>query len=201
MRHVGEVRPLRWRDHSRKRRRRSSSPPTAPKMAAPPPPEPPPVSALPGAESGRNGGGAAGGARREGSAANSAGESEPLESASRRVKNAAQLEAVGEAVAAVAPTAQEAVGEADELVEPAEETITMLMNTFETCKTVYEKPTKEQDEWYYYCGKVIDQISQTEEFQTSREDLYELVIANLLEHLSFDESITLLNYLYEKNNR
>jgi hypothetical protein len=94
-----------------------------------------------------------------------------------------------------------AMAEADELVDPAEETITMLMNTFETCKTVYEKPTKEQDEWYYYCGKVIDQISQTEEFQTSREDLYELVIANLLEHLSFDESITLLNYLYEKNNR
>jgi hypothetical protein len=97
--------------------------------------------------------------------------------------------------------AGQAVAEADELVEPAEETITMLMNTFETCKTVYEKPTKEQDEWYYYCGKVINQISQTEEFQTSREDLYELVIANLLEHLSFDETITLLNYLYEKNNR
>jgi hypothetical protein len=81
-----------------------------------------------------------------------------------------------------------------------EEIITMLSNTFDTCKIVHEKPTKEQEEWYYYCGKVINQISQTEEFQTSREELYELVIANLLEHLSFEESMTLLNYLYHKNN-
>jgi hypothetical protein len=95
----------------------------------------------------------------------------------------------------------DAASVADEPVNTAEETITMLMDTFETCKTVYEKPTKEQDEWYYYCGKVIQQISQTDEFQTSKEDLYELIIANLLEHLSFDETITLLNYLYEKNNR
>jgi hypothetical protein len=77
--------------------------------------------------------------------------------------------------------------------------ITTLSDTFETCKTVYEKPTKDQDEWYYYCGKVIDQISQTEEFQITKEQLYPLVVANLLEHLFFDDSLKLVNYLYEKN--
>jgi hypothetical protein len=76
----------------------------------------------------------------------------------------------------------------------------MLFDTFETCKTVFDKPTKEQDEWYYYCGKVINQISQTEEFQTSLVELHELVVANLLEHLSFEESKDLLNHLYQKNN-
>jgi Cdc6-like AAA superfamily ATPase len=81
-----------------------------------------------------------------------------------------------------------------------DEMIITLFNTFETCKTVHEKPTKDQDEWYYYCGKVINQISQTDEFQTTREELYELVIANLLEHLLFEGSLSLLNYLYQKNN-
>lgn len=81
-----------------------------------------------------------------------------------------------------------------------DEIITMLSNTFDTCKVIHDKPTKEQEEWYYYCGKVINQISQTEEFQISREELYELIVANLLEHLSFEESMTLLNYLYHKNN-
>ena len=78
--------------------------------------------------------------------------------------------------------------------------IVTLSDTFETCKTVYDKPTKEQDEWYYYCGKVIDQISQTEEFHTTREQLYTLVISNLLEHLFFEDSLKLVNYLYQKNN-
>ena len=92
-----------------------------------------------------------------------------------------------------------AVPEPDE-TNVSEDIITMLSNTFDTCKLVHEKPTKEQEEWYYYCGKVINQISQTEEFQISREELYELIVANLLEHLSFEESMTLLNYLYHKNN-
>ena len=87
-----------------------------------------------------------------------------------------------------------------EIVNDVEEMITTLSNTFETCKTVYEKPTKEQDEWYYYCGKVINQISQTEEFHITREEVHELVIANLLEHLLFEGGLTLLNYLYQKNN-
>ena len=78
--------------------------------------------------------------------------------------------------------------------------ITTLADTFETCKTVFDKPTKDQDEWYYYCGKVIDKISQTEEFQITKDQLYELVVANLLEHLLFDDSLQLVNYLYKKNN-
>ena len=87
-----------------------------------------------------------------------------------------------------------------EPVNEIEDLITTLTNTFETCLTVYEKPTKEQDEWYYYCGKVIDQISQTEEFQITKEQLHELIVANLLEHLLFNDSLRLVNYLYEKNN-
>ena len=100
-----------------------------------------------------------------------------------------------EAGAAVVPP-----GPTDAARTEVDDLIATLSDTFETCKTIYEKPTKEQDEWYYYCGKVIDQISQTEEFQTTKEQLYTLVIANLLEHLFFEDSLKLVNYLYEKNN-
>jgi Cdc6-like AAA superfamily ATPase len=84
---------------------------------------------------------------------------------------------------------------------PIDKLITTLMNTFETCQTVYEKTTKDQDEWYYYCGKILNQISQTEEFQITKDQLLELVVANLVEHLFYDDSLLLLNYLYHKNNR
>ena len=87
-----------------------------------------------------------------------------------------------------------------ESVNKVEKIITTLSITFDTCKTVYEKPTKEQEEWYYYCGKVINKISQTEEFHITQEEVHELVIDNLLEHLLFEGSIILLNYLYQKNN-
>jgi hypothetical protein len=112
----------------------------------------------------------------------------------------AEAEPVVSVPVSAAVSAAAAMPEPDIAANAVEEIITMLSNTFDTCKIVHEKPTKEQEEWYYYCGKVINQISQTEEFQTSREELYELVIANLLEHLSFEESMTLLNYLYHKNN-
>jgi Cdc6-like AAA superfamily ATPase len=72
-------------------------------------------------------------------------------------------------VSASVSAASAAVPESDIAANAVEEIITMLSNTFDTCKIVHEKPTKEQEEWYYYCGKVITQISQTEEFQTSRE--------------------------------
>ena len=101
---------------------------------------------------------------------------------------------------AAAPTAPVAPTAPTAPANEIDDFIVTLSDTFETCKTVYEKPTKEQDEWYYYCGKVIDQISQTDEFQTTKEQLYALVIANLLEHLFFDDSLKLINYLYEKNN-
>jgi hypothetical protein len=84
--------------------------------------------------------------------------------------------------------------------QTAEDTVVMLSNTFDTCNTVFEKPTKDQDEWYYYCGKVMQQISQTEEFQTSKEEMHEMIVANLVEHLSFEESKSILNYLFRKNN-
>jgi hypothetical protein len=104
------------------------------------------------------------------------------------------------AAASASASASALSNEVEEPVPTAENTVIMLFNTFETCKTIIEKPTKEQDDWYYYCGKVIQQISQTEEFQISLDELHELVVANLVEHLSFEESIDLLNYLYQKNN-
>ncbi len=109
----------------------------------------------------------------------------------------------GNVVAPSAASAGEAVS-VSVSAEPDEsridDLIATLSDTFETCKTIYEKPTKEQSEWYYYCGKVIDQISQTDEFHTTREQLYSLVVSNLLEHLFFDDSLALVNYLYQKNN-
>jgi hypothetical protein len=113
---------------------------------------------------------------------------------------AASAAADGEIVSEQMEAEAESEAEAEAPLTKEEEIITMLSNTFDTCNTVFEKPTKEQDEWYYYCGKVIRQISQTEEFQISKEELQELVVANLVEHLSFEESKTLLNYLFRKNN-
>ena len=109
---------------------------------------------------------------------------------------AVEAAAAPENVAAPAPEAEAEDPPGNEIAD----FIATLSDTFETCKTIYEKPTKEQDEWYYYCGKVIDQISQTEEFHTTREQLYPLVISNLLEHLFFEDSLKLINYLYQKNN-
>ena len=129
----------------------------------------------------------------------------PAVAASTAVPNKKVVErlALNAAAAAAAPVraAEAQVPEPElETANSVEEMIATLSNTFETCKTVYEKPTKEQEEWYYYCGKVINQISQTEEFHITREEVHELVIANLLEHLLFEGSITLLNFLYKKNN-
>jgi hypothetical protein len=110
--------------------------------------------------------------------------------------SASATAAIAAAPVVVAPDAPEDDGPLSRI----DVLITTLADTFETCKTVIEKPTKDQEEWYYYCGKVIDQISQTEEFQITKDQLYELVIANLLEHLLFNDSLELVNYLYKKNN-
>jgi len=112
----------------------------------------------------------------------------------------ASADVASEVVAPEPPAPAPELAAAAEPETTSENTLGMLFDTFETCKTVIEKPTKEQDEWYYYCGKVILQISQTDEFQISMDELHELVIANLIEHLTFDESIGILNYLYQKNN-
>ena len=78
--------------------------------------------------------------------------------------------------------------------------LTRMQDTLETCKTVYDKHTKDQDDWYHYCGKVIKQISQTPEFGITEEEMHKLVIANFLEHLYIKDSKMLINYLYHKNN-
>ena len=108
--------------------------------------------------------------------------------------------APGNVVASAATTVPVSEPDDEPPVNEIVDFIATLSDTFETCKTIYEKPTKDQDEWYYYCGKVIDQISQTDEFHTTREQLYSLVISNLLEHMFFEDSLRLVNYLYQKNN-
>jgi hypothetical protein len=84
--------------------------------------------------------------------------------------------------------------------EDIQELLTTLNDTLETCKTIYEKHTKDHDEWYYYCGKVIKQLSETREFNITDEKMHDLVIANLIEHLFIKDSKLLINYLYHKNN-
>jgi hypothetical protein len=122
-------------------------------------------------------------------------------SAQEKAGRAAAASAAPAEASAAPAEASAAQVEASAAVEESdvERLITTLTNTFETCQTVYEKPTKDQEEWYYYCGKILDQISQTEEFQITRDQLLELVVANLLEHLLYDDSLMLINYLYEKN--
>ena len=127
----------------------------------------------------------------------------PNKKVANKVKQATAAAAAAPAASDDAPAASVVMADAPEDGGPLSRIdvlITTLADTFETCKTVFDKPTKDQDEWYYYCGKVIDQISQTEEFQITKDQLYELVVANLLEHLLFDDSLQLVNYLYEKNN-
>jgi hypothetical protein len=112
-------------------------------------------------------------------------------------KMVAELESPAAPPAATAAPRPDAPAVASDDVQ---ELIRVLEETYETCRVVHEKPSKSQEEWYYYCGKVLEQISQTEEFHITKEELYELVIANLLEHLFISDSIKLINYLYHKNN-
>ena len=112
----------------------------------------------------------------------------------------------GESAASSASSASAASIEPEVAAEDAparediQELLTTLSDTLETCKTVYEKHTKDHDEWYYYCGKVIKQLSETREFNITEEKLHDLVIANLLEHLFIKDSKLLISYLYHKNN-
>jgi hypothetical protein len=111
------------------------------------------------------------------------------------------LASTASSVESASASASEGTGAgAGEAADDIQDLLRTLEETFETCRVIHEKPTKTQDEWYYYCGKVIEQISQTEEFHITKEQLYELVVANLLEHLFIGDSIKLINYLYHKNN-
>ena len=123
-------------------------------------------------------------------------------------KNKEVAEAVNKMVAAlespIAASSAPVAASSEPVAAPAsddiQELLRILEETYGTCRVIHEKPSKSQEEWYYYCGKVIEQISQTEEFHITKEQLYELVIANLLEHLFIGDSIKLINYLYHKNN-
>ena len=129
------------------------------------------------------------------------------EKVKRALSAAAPATPADAAAAVVAPEAPDAPDAPDapetsddEPMSRIDVIITRLSETFETCKTVIDKPTKDQEEWFYYCGKVIDQISQTEEFQITKDQLHEFVVANLIEHLLFHDNLLLVNYLYKKNN-
>ena len=106
----------------------------------------------------------------------------------------------GEAVVVGQP--EDAESDAGSDVEnKATQILITLANKFEICQTLYDKPTKDQVEWYYYCDKILDQISQKEEFQITKEQMLEFIIARLLEEIDkFEDSLVLLNYLYQKNN-
>jgi len=109
-------------------------------------------------------------------------------------------ERIGDAVVVGQP--EDAGSDAESDAEnKAIDILTKLANKFETCQTLYDKPTKDHVEWYYYCEKIIDQISRTEEFQITKEEMIEFIIARLLEEIDkFEDSLVLLNYLYQKNN-
>jgi hypothetical protein len=128
----------------------------------------------------------------------------PAASSSATTRNETVAAAVNKMLASsAAPSAAPSgviAGESAAADDDTLELLRLLEETFETCRVVHEKPTKTQDEWYYYCGKVIEQLSQTQEFHITKDQLYELVIANLLEHLFIGDSIKLINYLYHKNN-
>ena len=131
-----------------------------------------------------------------------------MASSSATTRNETVAAAVNKMLASSAASAASAASSAPLGVIAGESAVTddtlellrVLEETFETCRVVHEKPTKTQDEWYYYCGKVIEQLSQTEEFHITKDQLYDLVVANLLEHLFIGDSIKLVNYLYHKNN-
>jgi hypothetical protein len=106
----------------------------------------------------------------------------------------------GAASASASASAASIEPEVADVGEDIQELLTTLNDTLETCKTIYEKHTKDHDEWYYYCGKVIKQLSETREFNITEEKMHDLVIANLIEHLFIKDSKLLINYLYHKNN-
>jgi len=106
----------------------------------------------------------------------------------------------GAASASASASAESIEPEVVDVGEDIQELLTTLNDTLETCKTIYEKHTKDHDEWYYYCGKVIKQLSETREFNITDEKMHDLVIANLIEHLFIKDSKLLINYLYHKNN-
>lgn len=110
------------------------------------------------------------------------------------------------------PVSPAAAADASAAPEPPEEDIsesgtekidkllTKISDTYETCIRVYDKHTKDHDDWYYFSGKVLKEISQARVYNITEEKLYQLVIANLLEHLMNKESKMLIEYLYKKNN-
>jgi hypothetical protein len=71
--------------------------------------------------------------------------------------------------------------------------------TYDTCITVFDSPTKTQDEWYYYSGKVIEYMSLIGELGVTKTTLYGFVIANIVEHLLYNDNLLLLNYIFTKN--
>ncbi len=84
--------------------------------------------------------------------------------------------------------------------EHAKKLVRLFKERFAKCTQIFEKPSKEQDEWYYYTGKVIDFMTSIPEFNVSVEQIHSFIVANLAEHLFVKDHILLINYLYKKQN-
>jgi len=78
--------------------------------------------------------------------------------------------------------------------------VRLFKENFAKCTQIFEKPSKEQDEWYYYTGKVIDFMTSIPEFNVSVEQLHSFIVANFAEHLFVKDHLMLINYLYKKQN-
>jgi hypothetical protein len=84
--------------------------------------------------------------------------------------------------------------------EHAKKIVRLFKENFAKCTQIFEKPSKEQDEWYYYTGKVIEFMTSIPEFNISVEQLHSFIVANLAEHLFVKDHLILINYLYKKQN-
>jgi hypothetical protein len=85
---------------------------------------------------------------------------------------------------------------------PTSRVNTVLANAekiYNTCVTIFDTPTKTQDEWYYYSGKVIEYMSLISELGVTKTTLYGFVIANIVEHLLYNDNLLLLNYIFTKH--
>jgi hypothetical protein len=71
------------------------------------------------------------------------------------------------------------------------------MKTYFDISLEYTKKTKiprGEDDWYKYCGLVMKKM--TKEYPESKELLIPFLVAHMIELLSFDEKLELMNYLY-----
>ena len=112
---------------------------------------------------------------------------------------AAEQPGPGQGPGQLKPTSQKPQ-EISQTDEHAKKIVRLFKENFAKCTQIFEKPSKEQDEWYYYTGKVIDFMTSIPEFNVSVEQLHSFIVANFAEHLFVKDHLILINYLYKKQN-